>query len=222
MKFCVALLSPAVSTRWLTLTFSSRLSWGPAPRCRLLTSVTARFFGHNGLNSPRHTFADVVIHNSELMCGSMDKGTLGSGSKNNIFYILLRDWGQLEAANAMSRLARLAPVYLCRCQQYIVTLYVLFLMWWKKKAEVLPHMNIRQYKKNQFSASLIQEVFWVHLRVGHCNIFKLFSNILAQVQSQHDLDLFITYVRFMVTTPFPNYKPVSTCRDSPKQRDSWE
>uniref|UniRef100_A0A3Q2QKV0 DNA-directed RNA polymerase subunit n=1 Tax=Fundulus heteroclitus TaxID=8078 RepID=A0A3Q2QKV0_FUNHE len=54
----------------------------------------------------------VVIHNSELMCGSMDKGTLGSGSKNNIFYILLRDWGQLEAANAMSRLARLAPVFL--------------------------------------------------------------------------------------------------------------
>lgn len=59
-------------------------------------------------------FTVVVIHNSELMCGSMDKGTLGSGSKNNIFYILLRDWGQLEAANAMSRLARLAPVYLCR------------------------------------------------------------------------------------------------------------
>lgn len=64
------------------------------------------------------TFAVVVIHNSELMCGSMDKGTLGSGSKNNIFYILLRDWGQLEAANAMSRLARLAPVYLCRWQSF--------------------------------------------------------------------------------------------------------
>ncbi|KAG2462619.1 RPC1 polymerase, partial [Polypterus senegalus] len=54
----------------------------------------------------------VVIQNSELMCGSMDKGTLGSGSKNNIFYILLRDWGQMEAADAMSRLARLAPVFL--------------------------------------------------------------------------------------------------------------
>ncbi|XP_026566777.1 DNA-directed RNA polymerase III subunit RPC1 [Pseudonaja textilis] len=54
----------------------------------------------------------VAIHNSELMSGSMDKGTLGSGSKNNIFYILLRDWGQVEAADAMSRLARLAPVYL--------------------------------------------------------------------------------------------------------------
>ncbi|TKC50306.1 hypothetical protein EI555_019527 [Monodon monoceros] len=55
---------------------------------------------------------DVTIQNSELMTGSMDKGTLGSGSKNNIFYILLRDWGQNEAADAMSRLARLAPVYL--------------------------------------------------------------------------------------------------------------
>ncbi|XP_010606158.1 DNA-directed RNA polymerase III subunit RPC1 isoform X3 [Fukomys damarensis] len=54
----------------------------------------------------------VTIQNSELMCGNMDKGTLGSGSKNNIFYILLRDWGQNEAADAMSRLARLAPVYL--------------------------------------------------------------------------------------------------------------
>lgn len=58
-------------------------------------------------------FLDVTIQNSELMSGSMDKGTLGSGSKNNIFYILLRDWGQVEAADAMSRLARLAPVYLC-------------------------------------------------------------------------------------------------------------
>ncbi|XP_041032404.1 DNA-directed RNA polymerase III subunit RPC1 isoform X1 [Carcharodon carcharias] len=54
----------------------------------------------------------VVIQNSELMSGSLDKGTLGSGSKNNIFYILLRDWGQVAAADAMSRLARLAPVYL--------------------------------------------------------------------------------------------------------------
>lgn len=139
IKFCVCLLSPAMSTRWLTLTFSSRLSSGRALRCRLLTPVTARFFRHNGLNFPRHTFADVVIHNSELMCGSMDKGTLGSGSKNNIFYILLRDWGQLEAANAMSRLARLAPVYLCRCREYIVTIYVLFLMWWKKSTGSFSH-----------------------------------------------------------------------------------
>lgn len=56
------------------------------------------------------------------MTGSMDKGTLGSGSKNNIFYILLRDWGQNEAADAMSRLARLAPVYLCEYLSILVLL----------------------------------------------------------------------------------------------------
>ncbi|XP_071108022.1 DNA-directed RNA polymerase III subunit RPC1-like [Haliotis cracherodii] len=54
----------------------------------------------------------VVIRNSELLCGSMDKATLGSGSKNNIFYIILRDYGQEYAADAMSRLARLCPAYL--------------------------------------------------------------------------------------------------------------
>jgi DNA-directed RNA polymerase III subunit RPC1 len=36
----------------------------------------------------------VVIHNSVHMCGSLDKATIGSGSKNNIFYILLRDYGE--------------------------------------------------------------------------------------------------------------------------------
>ncbi|XP_067671207.1 DNA-directed RNA polymerase III subunit RPC1-like isoform X3 [Haliotis asinina] len=54
----------------------------------------------------------VVIQNSELLCGAMDKATLGSGSKNNIFYIILRDYGQEYAADAMSRLARLCPAFL--------------------------------------------------------------------------------------------------------------
>ncbi len=54
----------------------------------------------------------VVIHNSELMCGALDKSSLGSGSKTNIFYILLRDFGQQEAADCMSRLARLCPFFL--------------------------------------------------------------------------------------------------------------
>ncbi len=37
----------------------------------------------------------VVIRNSELLAGSLDKSTLGSGSKNNVFYVLLRDFGQV-------------------------------------------------------------------------------------------------------------------------------
>ncbi|KAI1236429.1 hypothetical protein IHE44_0001722 [Lamprotornis superbus] len=65
-------------------------------------------------------FEDVTIQNSELMSGSMDKGTLGSGSKNNIFYILLRDWGQVEAADAMSRsFINISQMIACVGQQAI-------------------------------------------------------------------------------------------------------
>lgn len=54
----------------------------------------------------------VLIRNSELLSGAMDKGTLGSGSKNNIFYILLRDYGEKYAADAMWRLARITSFFL--------------------------------------------------------------------------------------------------------------
>ena len=54
----------------------------------------------------------VIIRNSELIAGSMDKSTLGSGSKQNIFYILLRDWGEDISALVMWRLARIASYYL--------------------------------------------------------------------------------------------------------------
>ncbi|CAH1795117.1 unnamed protein product [Owenia fusiformis] len=54
----------------------------------------------------------ICIHNSELMCGAMDKSTLGGGSKNNIFYILLRDYGEEYAASAMGRLAKICPQFL--------------------------------------------------------------------------------------------------------------
>jgi DNA-directed RNA polymerase III subunit RPC1 len=37
--------------------------------------------------------AVVVVHNSDLMCGALDKAVLGSGSKNSVFYVLLRDYG---------------------------------------------------------------------------------------------------------------------------------
>ncbi|XP_065214140.1 DNA-directed RNA polymerase III subunit RPC1 [Planococcus citri] len=54
----------------------------------------------------------VVIRNSEVLLGSMDKTILGSGGKNNIFYVLLKDWGKDIAASAMWRLSRLASYYL--------------------------------------------------------------------------------------------------------------
>lgn len=47
-----------------------------------------------------------------MICGVLDKTLLGSGSKTNIFYILLRDFGEDAAVDAMWRLGRMAPVFL--------------------------------------------------------------------------------------------------------------
>ncbi|KAK0401335.1 hypothetical protein QR680_015722 [Steinernema hermaphroditum] len=54
----------------------------------------------------------VIIKNSQLIAGVLDKSLLGSGSKTNIFYVLMRDFGENAAVDAMWRLARMAPVFL--------------------------------------------------------------------------------------------------------------
>jgi DNA-directed RNA polymerase III subunit RPC1 len=54
----------------------------------------------------------LVVRNSEVMCGMMDKTTIGSGKKDNIFYIILRDFGPDEAVLAMNRLSKLSARYL--------------------------------------------------------------------------------------------------------------
>ncbi|KKK16114.1 hypothetical protein P175DRAFT_0456264 [Aspergillus ochraceoroseus IBT 24754] len=50
----------------------------------------------------------LVIRNSEMMCGVMDKSTIGSGKKDNVYYIMLRDFGPAAAAEGMNRLSRLS------------------------------------------------------------------------------------------------------------------
>ncbi|RDL37944.1 putative DNA-directed RNA polymerase III subunit RPC1 [Venustampulla echinocandica] len=54
----------------------------------------------------------LVVRNSEVMCGRMDKTTVGSGKKDSIFYIILRDFGPDDAVIAMNRLAKLSARYL--------------------------------------------------------------------------------------------------------------
>lgn len=49
----------------------------------------------------------LVIRNSEVMCGQMDKYTVGSGKKDSVFYVILRDFSPDEAVLTMNRLARL-------------------------------------------------------------------------------------------------------------------
>ncbi|KAI0786519.1 beta and beta-prime subunits of DNA dependent RNA-polymerase [Abortiporus biennis] len=54
----------------------------------------------------------LVIVNSEIMCGVMDKATVGSGEKKSVFGVIMRDYGNHEAAAAMNRLAKLCARWL--------------------------------------------------------------------------------------------------------------
>lgn len=54
----------------------------------------------------------LVIRNSEVMCGVMDKATVGDGKKDSVFYVMMRDFGPDYAVQGMNRLARLSARWL--------------------------------------------------------------------------------------------------------------
>lgn len=54
----------------------------------------------------------LCIRNSEIMVGVMDKSTVGSGKKDSLFYVLLRDYGPEAAAQCMNRLSKLCARWL--------------------------------------------------------------------------------------------------------------
>lgn len=71
----------------------------------------------------------VVIHNSELMCGLMDKSILGSGNKRSVFHLLLRDFGPKIAADRMSCLAKLCSRFLSMYIYIFKKIYLLYLIY---------------------------------------------------------------------------------------------
>ena len=54
----------------------------------------------------------LLVRNSEVLAGCVDKSTIGSGSKTNIFYVLLRDYGEDYAIQAMWKLCRVASYFM--------------------------------------------------------------------------------------------------------------
>ena len=55
----------------------------------------------------------LVVRNSELLSGVLDKSNIGGESKNSsIFYVIMRDYGNEAAAIAMTRLSKLCARYL--------------------------------------------------------------------------------------------------------------
>ena len=67
---------------------------------------------HAGLHRDMQDDSYLCIRNSEVMCGRMDKSTVGSGKKNSLFYILYRDYGPDAAARSMNRLSKLCARWL--------------------------------------------------------------------------------------------------------------
>ncbi|CAK7197483.1 DNA-directed RNA polymerase III subunit C1 (rpo31) [Sporothrix eucalyptigena] len=64
--------------------------------------------------APEMGFDDnyIIIQNSKVLCGRMDKAIVGSGKKDSLFYVILRHHGPDKAVAAMNRLARLCARYI--------------------------------------------------------------------------------------------------------------
>src|SRR5690606_21610938 len=87
----------------------------PNKKSKVMVNLEARCGDYRpGPHSPDMCPNDgyLVIRGSEVMCGLMDKATVGSGKKNSVFYIVLRDYGPDEAVQAMNRLAKLCARYM--------------------------------------------------------------------------------------------------------------
>lgn len=67
---------------------------------------------HKDLHRDLQDDSFLCIRNSEVMCGRMDKSTVGSGKKNSLFYILVRDFGVEAATASMNRLSKLCARWL--------------------------------------------------------------------------------------------------------------
>ncbi|KAJ8919935.1 hypothetical protein NQ315_006464 [Exocentrus adspersus] len=89
------------------------LIFRPNKKCPVKANLEAK--GKAYTKNREMCFKDsyVLIRNSELLAGTLDKGHLGSGGKGgNIFYVILRDFGQEYAIKSMGRLARMTSDYL--------------------------------------------------------------------------------------------------------------
>ncbi|ERL89280.1 hypothetical protein D910_06653 [Dendroctonus ponderosae] len=89
------------------------LIFKPNKKCHILANMEAK--GKSYTKNKEMCVKDsyVLIRNSQLLAGTLDKGHLGSGGKGgNIFYVILRDFGQEFAIKSMWRLSRMTSNYL--------------------------------------------------------------------------------------------------------------
>ena len=59
-----------------------------------------------------HNDGWVAFRNSELLSGNIGKKCIGDGSKTGLLYVLIRDFGKLEAARVLNRWAKFCGRYM--------------------------------------------------------------------------------------------------------------
>lgn len=79
----------------------------PNKKCNVrinLETKSRNYSGSDGIMCANDGW--VLIQNSNLLCGTLDKTTLG-GNKKGIYYVLIRDCSEMDAALCMNRLAKM-------------------------------------------------------------------------------------------------------------------
>lgn len=84
----------------------------PNKKCKILCNLKTKGKAYTTNEEMCVNDSFVLVRNSVLLAGSLDKGTIGSGSKDNILYVLLRDWGEDAAVQVMWRVSRITSWYL--------------------------------------------------------------------------------------------------------------
>lgn len=123
--------------------------------------------------------AYLVVRNSEVMCGMMDKTTIGSGKKDSIFYIILRDYGPDEAVVAMNRLAKLSARYLTN-QGFSIGI-----------SDVYPSEQLKEKKHNLVTVAYAEcESLITKFKEGKlekstgCNMEETLENLISGILSK--------------------------------------
>ena len=85
----------------------------PSKKSKVLVNLEAKCRQYKGKDQDLNLDdAYLVVRNSEIMCGVMDKSTVGDGKKDSVFYVIMRDFGPDYAVQAMNRLSKLSARWL--------------------------------------------------------------------------------------------------------------
>ncbi|KAK5979682.1 DNA-directed RNA polymerase subunit, partial [Trichostrongylus colubriformis] len=157
---------------------------------KLNLSVPNKSFTSGMELCPKDSF--VIIRNGQLICGVLDKSLLGTASKKNIFYILLRDFGEDAAIDALWRLSRMTSTFLSNRGfsvgvgdvlprvQVLMEKSKLLREGYKKCQEYIDQLKSQQLKvqpgctlEETLEASILQELSSIRDKAGKATIGNL-------------------------------------------------